>query len=230
MERDCLELVRKMAGILERSAAERNGIYNIIRMAAIHDPFETGPHAERVGAIAAELYHYWGNKQALDQETIRQEKGRIRLAAMLHDIGKVGVSDIILKKEGRLSEAEMAIIRTHTGIGASILADDPGDTAMLACEIALHHHQKWNGLGYTGEMAPILSGEDIPFGARITSLADVFDALVSLRCYKNPWPFEAAFDLLKSEAGHHFDPQLVDCMYSISGLLRPIYDRFPDKQ
>jgi response regulator RpfG family c-di-GMP phosphodiesterase len=168
--------------------------------------------------------------QGLGLDAIHREKGRLRIASMLHDIGKVGVSDLVLKKPGKLTEEEFAIMRSHTALGAAILASDTGDIAPLAREIALHHHQKWNGKGYAGSTdAGRLAGEAIPLGARITAIADVFDALVSPRCYKKPWTFEEALDLLRREAGEHFDPALTECLAGILDLLHPIYERFPDK-
>ncbi len=230
MEEDCRMLARAVSGILERTALEKKGIYGILRMAAVHDPTETGPHAERVGAIAAELYHAWAVGRGYDPDRIRHEKGCLRLAAMLHDIGKVGVSESILKKPGKLTEEEFAVMRGHTAIGASILAEDSGEIAALARDIALHHHQKWTGRGYaaSGEEGK-LAGEAIPLGARITAIADVFDALVSPRCYKKPWTFEDALDLLRKEAGEHFDPELVESMIGLEALLPSIYAVFPDK-
>ncbi|GHV58459.1 phosphohydrolase [Deltaproteobacteria bacterium] len=231
MERHSRLLVREVSGILERSAVERNGIYGILRMATVHDPFETGPHAERVGSIAAELYHVWAARRGHAPDALRHEKSRLRLAAMLHDIGKVGVSDLILKKPGRLTEAEFAVLRGHTDLGAAILNDDPGEIAALARDIARHHHQKWDGRGYAGAAEDgRLKGEEIPLGARITAVADVFDALVSPRCYKEPWTFEAALDQVRLEAGRHFDPDLAECFGEISDLLKLIYERFPDRQ
>jgi HD-GYP domain-containing protein (c-di-GMP phosphodiesterase class II)/phosphoribosyl 1,2-cyclic phosphodiesterase len=229
MERDCLALARRVSGILERNAAELRGIRGILRMAEVHDPFETGPHAERVGAVAAELFHFWARRQGLCQDLARREKGRVRLAAMLHDIGKVGVSDAILKKPGRLCRAEFAAMRGHTAIGASILADGLGDIASMARDIALHHHQRWDGRGYAGSTDEgRLAGEDIPLLARVASLADVFDALVSPRCYKKPWPFAAALGHVAAEAGKSFDPELAGCLSGIKDLLPSIYGRFPD--
>jgi hypothetical protein len=229
MERNIRILAREVSGILKCGAMEKNGIYGILRMAAVHDPSETGPHAERVGSIAAELYHAWARNQGHGLDAIRHEKGRIRLAAMLHDIGKVGVSDLVLKKPGKLTDEEFTIMRSHTALGASILADDSGDIALMARDIARHHHQKWNGRGYAGAAeTEKLAGEEIPLGARITAIADVFDALVSPRCYKRPWNFEEALDFLRKEAGEHFDPALVGCMAGIRTLLQPIYERFPD--
>jgi phosphoribosyl 1,2-cyclic phosphodiesterase len=229
MERCCLVLVREVSSLLERGSVERHGIYGILRMASVHDPFESGPHAERVGAIASELYHAWAVRQGHPPDVIRNEKSRLRLAAMLHDIGKVGISDNILKKEGRLTPAETRIMREHTRLGASILSDDPGEMAALAREIALHHHQRWDGQGYAGGGDDgRLAGEAIPMAARITALADAFDALVSPRCYKKPWTFDLALSHLRDEAGRHFDPDLVVCLDDVKDLLLPIYKRFPD--
>jgi response regulator RpfG family c-di-GMP phosphodiesterase len=148
---------------------------------------------------------------------------------MLHDVGKVGISDLVLKKPGRLTEEEFAIMREHTKLGAAILAADSGEIATYASEIAMHHHQKWNGTGYAGATSEgRLAGEDIPLSARITAIADVFDALVSPRCYKKPWTFEEAMALLNREAGEHFDPSLVTMMFEISDLLGLIYEHYPD--
>jgi HD-GYP domain-containing protein (c-di-GMP phosphodiesterase class II) len=230
MEFNARLLAREVSSALEHSALERKSIYGILRMAAIHDPFETGPHAERVGAVAAELYQNWAEKreETPDRDRIRYEKNRIRLAAMLHDIGKVGISDLILKKPGKLTDEEFAVMRGHAEIGASILAEDASDISGLSQDIALHHHQKWNGRGYPAVDGKELSGEAIPLGARIVAIADVFDALVSPRCYKKSWSFTEALALLSREAGEHFDPHLVQCMAEIRDLLPLIYERFPD--
>jgi phosphoribosyl 1,2-cyclic phosphodiesterase len=231
MERCGRVLVREVSGRLERSAVERNGIYGIMRMAAVHDPFETCPHAERVGAIAAELYHAWAYRHGHSPEVIRHKKGGLRLAAMLHDIGKVGISDLILKKKGRLTPEEIVIMRDHTRLGVSILRDDPGEISVLARDIVLHHHQRWDGQGYAGGGDEgRLAGEAIPLEARITAIADVFDALVSRRYYKKPWTFAAALDYMRREAGGHFDPDLVASLEDIVELLHFIYERFPDKE
>ncbi|MDR2800486.1 MAG: HD domain-containing protein, partial [Desulfovibrio sp.] len=152
----------------------------------------------------------------------------IRLAAMLHDIGKVGISDLILKKPGKLTDDEFAVMRGHAAIGAAILAEDLSDISALSQDIALHHHQKWNGRGYPAIEGKTPAGESIPLGARMVAVADVFDALVSPRCYKKPWSFAEALELLRKEAGEHFDPHLVECMVEIRDLLPLIYERFPD--
>ncbi|GHT01726.1 hypothetical protein AGMMS50276_30360 [Synergistales bacterium] len=222
-------LAREAAGILERSAVERHGIYGILRMAAVHDPSETGPHAERVGSIAAELYQCWAEHAGHIPDDIRYEKGHVRLASMLHDIGKVGISDLILKKPAKLTDEEFMVMRGHTEFGASIMAADPGTIAAYACEIARHHHQKWDGSGYAGSTNEgKLSGSDIPLMARITAIADVFDALVSKRCYKKPWSIEEALLEMKKEAGRHFDPSLIALLPEIRDLITSIYKKFPE--
>jgi HD-GYP domain-containing protein (c-di-GMP phosphodiesterase class II) len=222
-------LAREASGIIEHSATERRGIYGMLRMAAVHDPAETGPHGERVGAVAAELYHLWAEREGKPIDAMRREKSSIRLAAMLHDIGKVGISDLILKKNGRLTDAEFTVMRGHTEIGASILAGDFGEIAQSGRDIALHHHQRWDGTGYAGPTdAGKLSGAAIPIGARITAIADVFDALVSPRCYKKNWSFDDALNMLKEGAGKQFDPVLVGDMLGMKSLLGEIYARFPE--
>ena len=150
---------------------------------------------------------------------------------MLHDIGKVGVSNLILKKPGKLTDEEFTIMKDHTIKGASILEYDSADFAKIAHDIALHHHQKWNGCGYSGSSdSTRLKGEEIPLAARITAIADVFDALVSKRCYKKAWPFNKAMELLQREAGEHFDPELVELLLGMSNILPLIYEKFPDSR
>ncbi|MDR1350921.1 MAG: HD domain-containing protein [Zoogloeaceae bacterium] len=224
-------LAREAGSVITHNALYRKNVYNILKMARVHDPSETGPHAERVGAVASELYQRWAEKNDLSPEEIRYGKSHIRLAAMLHDIGKVGISDLILRKAENLSKEEYRIMRSHTELGASILAEETDSISVLAHDIALHHHQKWNGEGYAGSSdAGRLAGQDIPLAARITSIADVFDALISPRCYKKAWTFEEAFALLRKEAGQHFDPELVVCMEELRDMLPMIYQRFPDTE
>ncbi|MDR1647502.1 MAG: HD domain-containing protein [Zoogloeaceae bacterium] len=232
MEFNARLLAREVSSVLEYSMLERKGIYSLLRMAAVHDPTETGPHAERVGAIAAELYQVWAEKLdgTRSKDRIRYEKDCIRLAAMLHDIGKVGVSDLILKKRDKLTAEESAAMREHTRIGASILSEDISSMTRIAQDIALHHHQKWDGSGYPAVNGKPLAGEAIPLGARIVAIADVFDALVSSRCYKDAWNFADALGFLQKEAGTYFDPALITCMLELADMLPFIYERFPETE
>jgi putative two-component system response regulator len=128
-------------------------------------------------------------------------------AAPMHDIGKISTPDDILKKPGPLTPSELVIMRQHSEAGAQIIKEAKSDTPMfkMALDIALHHHEKWDGSGY-----PLgLSGNDIPLSARVVAIADVFDALTSQRPYKSAWPLDKAFEYLKENAGTHFDPGLV---------------------
>ncbi|SHN57346.1 HD domain-containing phosphohydrolase [Desulfovibrio litoralis] len=229
MENNVRLLAREAANVLEISGILRKNIYRMLKVIAIHDPTETGPHAERVGAISAELYQRWAEKHQKTPDEIRFFKGQIRLASMLHDVGKVGISDLILKKKARLTEEEYITMRNHTRLGASLLSSETKDITELAHDVALHHHQKWNGQGYVGsDDSDRLEGTSIPLVARIAAIADVFDALVSSRCYKNAWSFEEARLFLNREAGQHFDPLLVECFNDIFDLIHKIYERFPD--
>ena len=135
-----------------------------------------------------------------------KEVQNIRYAAPMHDIGKIGVPDNILMKPGKLTDEEFEIIKTHSTIGAKILANSKSEILMVAEQIALSHHEKWNGKGYPQG----LSGGKIPIAGRIVGLADVFDALTSRRPYKIPYPVEVAVDIIKKERGEHFDPDVAD--------------------
>ncbi len=130
----------------------------------------------------------------------------ILYASPMHDIGKIGVPDNILMKPGKLTDEEFEIMKTHTTIGAKILANSRSAILKVAEQIALSHHEKWNGKGYPQGLV----GENIPLDGRIVALADVFDALTTKRPYKDPFPVEKAIDIIKKERGEHFDPNVVN--------------------
>jgi len=168
----------------------------------------TGEHSYRVGKLAALLAQEFG----CDEDTCFM----IELAARLHDIGKIGVPDAILLKADKLNEAERQIMRTHTTVGAELLSKSNIPHMQMAEEIARHHHEWWDGGGYPGN----LSGTAIPLAARITSLADVFDALTHVRPYKVAWPIDAALDEITRLKGRQFEPQLTDLFVVLIGRLR----------
>ncbi len=179
---------------------------------------ETGGHVKRTSryvnmlAKAAQKAGYCGD--VLTDEYI-DLLGR---AAPLHDIGKIAVSDNILKKPGKLTEEEYSIMKTHAPNGGKMIRDVIGgienaEYVDIAADIAAYHHEKWNGTGY-GEG---LSGEEIPLCARIMSIADVFDALISERCYKRPFTLDEAFMIIKESAGSHFDPTLAELFLDLRG-------------
>jgi len=131
---------------------------------------------------------------------------RLRYAAPLHDIGKIGIPDAILAKPGAHTPEEAAIMRTHAELGARLLGDSRRPVLRMAAEIARNHHENWDGSGYPGGLV----GDAIPIAGRITAVADVFDALGSRRCYKEPWPSERIREFMAGQRGRKFDPQLID--------------------
>ena len=160
---------------------------------------ETGLHIIRMSKIAMLL----GKASGMDD----RECDLLLNASPMHDVGKIGIPDRILLKPGKLDADEWEIMKTHTHIGADILSGDNSDLLMMAHDIALTHHEKWDGSGYPYG----LKGEDIPFVGRICALADVFDALMSDRPYKHGWSIDQAIDLIiNKERNKHFDPTLVD--------------------
>ena len=177
--------------------------------------------------MVAEIYHRWGEKRGMSTAEILKAKAQLRLAGMLHDVGKVGISDLILKKPGRLDPDERKEMERHSAMGAQLFSDARWDMDTLARDIALHHHQKWDGTGYTGDPNhPARSGTDIPLGARLVAVADVFDALVSRRSYKEPWPVEDALALIREQSGKHFDPEIVEAFMEIQDTILAIQAKF----
>jgi putative two-component system response regulator len=158
---------------------------------------DTGRHTQRVSEMAAALARAAGRP---DLECLL-----IRRAAALHDIGKIGIPDHILLKPGKLTTEEFEQIKTHTSIGAGILTGSRFAILQMAEQVALYHHEKWDGSGYYG-----LSGDSIPLPARIVTIADVFDVLTHERPYKRAWPLEEAMAEIRSQSGTLFDPALVE--------------------
>lgn len=165
-----------------------------------HDTWE---HTERVGIVAAQLAERLG----MAREDVRS----IQRAAALHDVGKVGIPDAILLKPTTLSEAEMAVMRTHAAIGAEILR--AGDTPLLrlAAQIAITHHERWDGAGYPNRLA----GEAIPLPGRIVAVADAFDALTNDRPYRQACSVDEAMEEIARGAGTQFDPRVVEALVRV---------------
>jgi putative two-component system response regulator len=143
-------------------------------------------------------------------------------AAPMHDVGKIGIPDAVLQKPGPLDEREWEIMRRHPAIGAEILGGHQSGLLSIACRIAQAHHEKWDGSGYPEGLA----GEDIPLEARIVAIADVFDALTSVRPYKAAWPVEKAAEHLRTQAGKHFDPRLVELFLAQLPAIVEVRERF----
>ncbi len=221
---------------LERAALTRELILRTIRMAELRDPKETGAHVNRVAGYSAEIYECWADKRGLDPSEIRKNKDIIRVAAMLHDVGKVAISDSILKKPGRLTAEEYLAIKYHTIFGAQLFASPVSELDQVAQAIALNHHERFDGRGYPGRIADIMAekvelgpgkkGEEIPIAARVTALADVYDALISPRVYKDPWPEDRVLETIRGEAGAQFDPEVVDAFFDIYERINLIRARY----
>lgn len=234
----CISLLADhVASVIETGIMTNEMVLRMIKMAELRDPGETGGHVQRVGAYAAEIFHALAKKQGLDSRELKRRKDLIRVAAMLHDVGKVGVPDGILKKPGRLTDEEYEVMKYHTVYGARLFAQTHSELDVLARDIALYHHQRWDGCGgYPGKVGDLynhyissslpMAGDDIPLAARITALADVFDALVSARSYKEPWPPERAIDIIREEGGRQFDPQVVDAFLSLADVVEAIRRKF----
>lgn len=169
-----------------------------LALAAEYKDEETGRHIMRMSRYSALI----AEKLGLAERDVRN----ILYAAPMHDIGKIGIPDSILLKPEKLTVEEFSIIKTHTIIGANLLAYSKSEILQVAEQIAISHHEKWNGKGYPQG----LSGDNIPLSGRIAALADVFDALTSKRPYKDPFPVEQTVDIITKERGEHFDPQVVD--------------------
>jgi putative two-component system response regulator len=193
-----LSLVR--AARLEQSY--RDAVF-MLGEAGHYNDAETGEHIWRMAAYARALAEAagWG------EETCQL----IELAAPMHDTGKLGIPDTLLRKPGRLDPAEWAVMKTHTRIGHEILAKSDAPVFRLAAEVALRHHEWWNGEGYPDGLA----GEAIPEAARIVALADVFDALTMKRPYKEAWPVARAMAQVQASAGQQFEPRLVELFVDI---------------
>jgi len=164
---------------------------------------DTGAHIWRMAAYARAL--------ALGCGWSPEDSDRLELAAPMHDTGKIGIPQGILRKPTPLDEQEWVIMKTHPQMGYDILNKSRAPVFQLAAEVALRHHEKWDGSGYPGGLV----GEHIPQSARIVALADVFDALSMRRPYKEPWHIEKITEHVKANAGSHFDPGLVDVFYKI---------------
>lgn len=177
---------------------------------------ETANHVKRVSGYTVLIAKYLN----LD----KVEQNILHYAAPLHDLGKVGTPDHILLKPGKLNEEEMNIMREHTAIGANILQDATSPYLQAGRIIAASHHEKYDGSGYPKGLA----GEEIPLYGRIVAIADVFDALTSVRPYKKAWPFEEAIDFLKQNAGNHFDPALVKIFIEKRDEVYTIYTQYED--
>jgi two-component system response regulator RpfG len=183
------------------SAREREILLRLARAGEYRDE-ATGSHIVRIGKLSRGIAEILGLGET--------QCAIIEAAAPMHDIGKIGIADSILHKTGSLTEAEFETMKTHTRIGYEILKDSSSPFVQCGAEIALAHHEKFDGSGYPNG----IRGHDIPISARIVAVADVFDALTSKRDYKPAWSPDKACEYIADQKGAHFDPDCVKAMFA----------------
>jgi CHASE2 domain-containing sensor protein len=214
--------VAQLNEVLEERVRERTAELRSTQLEVVHRlgqaaearDGETGLHIQRIGHLSRALGLASG--MPLSEAEVLQQ------ASAMHDVGKIGIPDRILLKPGRLEQTERRLMQTHTTIGANILSGSSSPLLQMAEEIALTHHERWDGSGYPRG----LRGDEIPIPGRICAIVDVFDALMSARTYKDAWTLDAALDELRKGRGTHFDPELLDTFIELAPqVLRDLTDR-----
>ncbi|MEO5342885.1 MAG: response regulator [Gammaproteobacteria bacterium SHHR-1] len=213
--RACETEVERRTGELSKS--QKAAIF-MLGQAGHYNDTDTGVHIWRMAAYSAAL------ARALDWPLERSEL--LRDAAAMHDTGKIGTPDSILKAPRRLTAEEWEIMKQHARIGYSILRHSDTPLFRMAAEVALGHHEKWDGSGYPQGLA----GEAIPASARVVAIADVFDALSMRRPYKPAWPLEQTLQTLQADAGKHFDPQMLNAFLGIIDEILEIKQKWDAKE
>jgi response regulator RpfG family c-di-GMP phosphodiesterase len=231
---------------VDRAHMTRNNILRMISMAELRDPAETEAHVNRVAAYSVEIFEEWARRKRLQVGQIEKQKDLLRMAAILHDVGKVAISDLILKKPSRLTLDEFEIMKSHTYLGARLFMDFKSDFEEVAAEVALNHHERWDGTGYPGHIdiasqMPLTDngasnntprpkkGEEIPLFGRIVAVADVYDALCSRRSYKEPWDEDMVLSELQQSSRRQFDPEVLEAFFSCIDVIKFVARRYPDK-
>ncbi|GAA6118960.1 HD domain-containing phosphohydrolase [Acidovorax sp. FG27] len=210
--------VRNHLSLVRTEALRESRLQIVQRLgrAAEYKDDETGKHVIRMSLYAQMLALALGMDAAWAEELLH--------AAPMHDVGKIGVPDAVLRKPGKLDAAEWEVMKKHPLIGAEIIGEHPSGLLRTAHTIALAHHEKWDGSGYPFGLA----GTAIPLEARIIAIADVFDALTTRRPYKEAWSLEDAFDYLRQQAGRHFDPSLVAPFIALKPQILDIQARWAE--
>ena len=233
-------------GALEQAQLTRTILLRMISMTELHDPKETGNHVNRVAGYSVEIYEAWAKKRNISHDEINRKKDLLRMAAILHDVGKIAISDTILKKPARLTDEEFEIMKQHTSIGARLFINPTSEFEEMAKEVALNHHERYNGKGYPGHVDPFTGiplsgkadsngnpvpkkGEEIPLFGRVVALTDVYDALSCKRCYKEAWDQDRVLSLIREERGKQFDPEIVDAFFTCYPSIQAITRRYADE-
>lgn len=220
LEKELIEKNKVIQKENERMIRIQNGM--IISMANLIEnrDGETGEHVKRTSAYVGMIARAAKEKGIYSDILTEEYIERLVKMAPLHDVGKIVVPDHILMKPGKLTAEEFEEIKKHVPEGGRVIREcfaslDDEEYIRMACDIATYHHEKWDGSGYAAH----LSGEDIPLSARVMAIADVFDALVSKRRYKDAFSLEEAFSIIKESSGSHFDPKLAEVFLSIRGQI-----------
>lgn len=231
---------------LKNAYLTNNMVRRMLRMAEFRDPKETYGHVERVSNFAIEIYDRWAFNHNISEHDAHRFRDSLKIAAKFHDVGKIAISDSILKKVApRFTPEERAVMQGHTIFGAKLF--DPPESFLdeMCRDVVLHHHEWYDGdlKGYPGEYdlsdvrignvispASRLRGEDIPLAARIVAVADVFDALSHKRCYKDAWHIDDAFSEIQKHSGTQFDPEVVSVFFQVRDRIAEIMLAFEDEE
>jgi response regulator RpfG family c-di-GMP phosphodiesterase len=209
---------------LQKARMTRTLIMRMIQMAELRDPKETGAHVNRVGSYSVEIYERWAVEKGIGRALIDKNRDVLRMTAMLHDVGKVGISDTILKKPARFTPEEFDIMKTHTTLGANLFSNVESEFDTVASDIALSHHENWDGSGYPDRP----KGGDISIFGRIVAIADVYDALSCKRVYKEAWEEDEVLNEIKKLSGTKFDPEVADAFFKSLPVLKAIAEKYKD--
>lgn len=205
-------------------------IFSMAKLAESRDP-ETGNHLERIRYYSKTLAEAIANSDDLPSEVDKLFIENIFLTSPLHDIGKIGIPDLVLLKPGQYDDKDFEIMKTHCKIGYETISEalkryPKADYLRMSAEIALSHHEKFDGTGYPNG----LKGDEIPLSARIVALSDVYDALVTKRVYKNAYPHDMVKVMIVEGRGKHFDPMVIDAFLSCEERFIEIFNQFADQQ
>lgn len=234
---------------LQHAYNTRENHRKMLKMSEFRDPKETYLHTERVSSISLEIYDRWAFDKNIPENIRHTYRDNLKIAAKFHDIGKVGISDLVLKKPGRFDEKERQIIKGHTCIGAQLFDPPETDVDIICRDVALCHHERFDGgeNGYPGkkyfngeyanfqigcpvEKSTPLKGDEIPLAARIVAVADVFDALSHKRCYKEAWSLDDAFAEIQNGSGSQFDPEIVLAFMKVRERVEKILINYRDDE
>ena len=224
------------ASAIEKARLSKEMVLRMVDLTSLHDPFETSQHAKRVGAYAVELFDKWATARNESPSKIEQIREYLKTAAMLHDIGKIAISDTILKRASTLSSEQILEMQKHTVYGSRLFKHKDSHWDVICAQVALNHHERWDGSSYPGKYEVTArggikfgvgkKGTDIPWSARVVTLVDVYDALLSRRAYKKAWPKKQVLDYLKQNIGKQFDPGMVKVFLKMQNVIDSIQRKY----